>query len=305
MTSAYDRCVSGGRRDTSGIDIIEWRPSGHRMTYVAALARATIDAGRPVTLWTTKEVTETVEFQTQVSSLVSPVEFSVEISSGLGSARSLLHQLRVVRKRGGGAVVPEADRFLHVLLLALVTRQLPHPAAAIVMRPPQAVTGRLRGRLGSAGKSLLILGLLRSRTLDLQLLEDPLAQGNDRVWSQAVLSRESLRLDDPCGLLGTPLSELPRELRLARTRPFLAVLGVIDDRKQLPLLLDAWILNDPAGDYDLVVAGKQSPTVAMWLASATLPPHLVLIDRYLTDAEIHGVLEKAKGIACLHRWGAR
>ena len=136
MTSAYDRCVSGGRRDTSGIDIIEWRPSGHRMTYVAALARAAIDAGRPVTLWTTKEVTETVEFQTQVSSLVSPVEFSVEISSGLGSARSLLHQLRVVRKRGGGAVVPEADRFLYVLLLALVTRQLPHPTAAIVMRPP-------------------------------------------------------------------------------------------------------------------------------------------------------------------------
>jgi hypothetical protein len=202
-------------------------------------------------------------------------------------------------------VLPEADRFLHVLLFALIIRRLPRPTTAIVMRPPQSVRGRLRGRLGSLAKTLLILALTPWKSVDVHLLEDPLAEGDNRVWRDPILRRERFRLDDPCSLLETSPGELPEELRLRSSeRPFLTVVGSIDDRKNLPLTLAAWRSATELAGFDLVVAGKQSPSVSTWLQSAgPFTSNIYFVNRYLSDAEIRGVIEYSRGIVALYDGG--
>lgn len=296
--------MSERRAAGSGIDIVEWRAHGHRMTYVASIVRAANEVGLDVVLWTAPEVLETEEFQTQLSDLVSTGRLSICLVPDLGTTGGLIRHLGAIRRQGRAAVVPEADRFLHALGLALVARRLPRPTSVIIMRPPQSVTGRFRGRIGSIAKTALIVVLSPWRALDIQLLEDPLAQANDRVWTTPFLSRASFRLDDPCGLLETSAAEFPEELlQRPSSRPFLAVVGVIDGRKNLPLILEAWRLRPNSGS-DLIVAGKQTSAVSTWLESTAPPtPDSTFVNRYLTEAEIRGVLERSSGILALYDGG--
>lgn len=285
--------------------ILEWRHGGHRLFYVAAIVRAANEADLPIELVTSSGVLDTEEYRTHLAHLAEDGLLCVRTSSDVDQARGLRRELRSIRHERRPAVVPESDRFLHVLLLAKMLRQLPLPTTAIVMRPPQSVDGSLGARARSVIKSTLLLALSRWRTLDLQLLEDPLAEGDDRVWRQPILSSVHLRLDDPCGLVDEPAGELPPELdHVLADRPTLAMVGVIDGRKHLPLVLQAWRLASETAECDLVIAGKQTSSISSWLNSAgPLPGNIHFVDRYLTDVEVRGVLERSKAIFALYDGG--
>jgi glycosyltransferase involved in cell wall biosynthesis len=301
--AAYDRAVRRRRGGIAGVDIIEWRPLGHRMTYVASIVRVANDAGINVVLWTTPQVLETDEFDAQLSGFISNGQLTTNTSSQLGNPRGLLTALGEIRRQDRAAILPEADRYLHLLLLGLVSGQLPRNTTAIVMRPPRAVSGRWRGWLGSIVKTALVVVLVMSRRVDVQLLEDPLAEDGERLWT-GPLKRESLRLDDPCSLLDIESGELPVELQF-RTRRVasLALVGVIDHRKNVPLIIRAWQLAAPP-DAALIIAGKQSPSVSSWLAEAEpLPENVILINRYLSESEVRGILEQSNGILTLYDGG--
>jgi hypothetical protein len=275
------------------------------LSYVAAIVRSANDASLSIELVTSRVLTLSDEYQIHLARLVADGQLTVRTSDRLDRRGGITRELREIRLRGNAVVLPEADRSLHALLLAKLSRGLPVPTALIVMRPPQSVRGIWRARIGGFVKTLLIVVLCAWSSLDVLLLEDPLALGRDRVWRKRVLRSKSRRLDDPCGLVEIEASHLPKELNQdLGDRPMLAIVGVIDSRKQVPLVWAAWQLACGTIEGELVIAGKQSPDVSSWLRSAgPVPTRIHFIDRYLTDDEVRGVLERSNGIITLYDGG--
>lgn len=155
-------------------------------------------------------------------------------------------------------------------------------------------------------KTLLILGLSGSRrTVDVHLIEDPLAHGEDRAW-RAPLSGAQSRLDDPGDLLDADETKLPPELAgVSETVPIVGVLGSIDDRKRIPAILDAWRCSQARYTARLVVAGAQHGSAhdALVKLDAGLGESVTVVDRYLANGEMHAVLMRCSCILVLYDGG--
>ena len=302
VTSGSDAVGVQAASILGGVSVVEWRHGGHRLSYVAAIARSANQASIEIELVTSSAVESSDEYRIHLAQLVDDRSLLVRTSERLASGRGLSRELRSIRDRHRAAVLPEADKFLHVLLVAKLLRRLPVPTVAIVMRPPRS-GGGWRDRIRAMLKTALVLAASPLPALDVQLLEDPLAEGDERVWRSRLLRSAKWRLNDPCALLETPASNLPPELaEVTIDRSVLAIVGVIDSRKQLPLVLAGW--QFAGADGDLVIAGKQSPDVSAWLRSfGPLPKNVYFVDRYLTDSEVRAIVERSRGILLLYDGG--
>jgi hypothetical protein len=291
---------------TKMVYLLEWRHGGHRLAYVAAIARAAAGSGRRIVLVTTSTVTASDEYRTHVASLEGLGIIDVRIENELNTWRGKLSSLRDIRRAGSGAVIPEADPLMPVLLVAALSRGLPRPTVTILMRPPRWRQDGARSLVKGVLKAALITGCrLMYRSFDVQLLDDPLAEGGDRVW-HAPLSGQALRLDDPCDLFDTSAGALPPELAiLVGNDELMVVLGAIDSRKRVPLIIDAWLHSRRADNAKLVIAGRQHPDVVLRLQQADVAgnPSIMTIDRYLDNAEMGSILERSKGIFVLYDGG--
>jgi glycosyltransferase involved in cell wall biosynthesis len=287
---------------TSRIRILEWRHTGHRLAYVAAIVRSVPHDAAPAILETSAEAAASVEYAEHLLPLEQSGTLIRDVSEiGTGN-RALVASLRRARKLKEVVVLPEADRVLPVLAAVWLTRGLPRPTSIIVMRPPQWRDGGVRALPWALTKAALLTAFaLATGSFDVHLLEDPLAGGPDRVWRWPFES-ERLRLNDPSDLVNDSDVCLPPEL-LGESRPMIAVVGAIDERKNLPLILAAWHQTHARDDSVLVIAGRHSSEVRNLVASEGPGPSIISIDRYLSNAEMAAVLHACRGLFVLHDGG--
>jgi hypothetical protein len=261
-------------------------------------------APQPVELVTSPDVLHSGEYETHLSHFVHQGTMSVRAVDSLERPRSLVSLLHELRTQGRGAVLPEADKYLLHLVVAKLLRRLPRRMVVIVMRPPNAV--EKGGRVGSWAKRALIVSLMAWRqSIDVRLLDDPLASGASRCWQGLVLGRPPYRLNDPCGVLDVDSAPLPAALdRELAGRRVVAVVGALDARKNLPLVLQGWESAEMP-DSALLLAGPQSPGVAAWLndVEAQLPPNTYTWNEYLGHDQLRSAIERSTAIITLYDGG--
>jgi hypothetical protein len=290
------------RQTPTAVSVVEWRRGGHRLAYVAAIAKGADN--RPIELITSRDVLDSGEFETHLAPFVEFGTMTVRVVDDLEDSRVLFSLLSELRAAGQGVVLPEADKFLPQLVVAKILRRLPRRMVIIVMRPPDAVTtGR---RLGRWAKRAFIVSLMAwRRSLDVRLLEDPLGRGETRCWQGLVLGRPSYRLNDPCGVLDSESAPLPSSVTevLADLR-VVAVVGALDARKNLPLVIEGWETVNIPGSA-LLLAGPQSPGIDAWLRDneTRLPPNVFTWNNYLGHDELRSAIERSTAIITLYDGG--
>ena len=295
------------------VGILEWRHGGHRLAYVAAIVDGAAASGRRAVLLTDKETLGSPEFSVHLSE--NKNQDTRVSKQRIGTVAGMLASLRWLRSNAEITVVPEADRFLATLILAWLVRALPRNTSVIVMRPPvlQRASGHSFKRrqvdsvvVAATGllKTALMLVCQRISSIDMFLLEDPVATGAQRVWGWP-FSSETLRLDDPSDLIPAGRGIQPVELGSARRdRRVIAIVGSIDSRKQVPLLLRAWESVDKSGEPLLLLAGPHERQVRELVDQQRVADKSILsIDRYLTNEEMAGVIERSSGLAILYDGG--
>jgi glycosyltransferase involved in cell wall biosynthesis len=87
----------------------------------------------------------------------------------------------------------------------------------------------------------------------------------------------------PCSTHSRHRATYRAELGLPTDRRLVGIFGVVNERKQVPLVWDA--MQKRSIDADLVLAGGLSPDVAEWAASVTPTRHgrLIVRDEFLTN----------------------
>jgi hypothetical protein len=283
--------------------IIEWRHEGHRFGYVAAIARASTAAGLSPVLLTSADARSTREFSTHLSDVddLGVADLRRPISPTVGFARALLQ----ARRLGAiGVVVPEVDTLLPSLLLTALLLRRRLPITGIVMRPPRQGAGTMRSAWYRA-KAAMISADRFCPGLDLLLLEDPLADEDDLVWPRELVLG-GRRLDDPADLYRPAHhASLPQEIaQLTNDRALVTVMGVIDHRKQIPLVLEAWRQGQLGARATLLIAGKQREGTRPALEQASAEDRsIVTVDRYLSNEEMGAIIERSSVMLLLYDVG--
>jgi glycosyltransferase involved in cell wall biosynthesis len=190
-------------------------------------------------------------------------------------------------------VIPEVDNLLIELCLLRLVRRLPERTVGIMMRPPNRSI-RFRGY----SKRALIGVVRRLRSVSILFLEDPLADGGTAVWPlhyPKLLDPSDLYLSRSTSLLPPEVEGLPEDV------PMIGILGAIDERKNVPLVLSAWAHGQHGRHAVLVVAGRQAASV-----TARIRPQLsddksiVAVNRYLSNGELGALLSRCHGLVLLY-----
>lgn len=290
-----------GSRSISAVTVIEWRTSGHRLAHVRAVLTHALQQGSSVRLITTPRARTTVEYRTHLAEIEPALR--VEEVDDLGGVIGVSRRLRRLRTTSDRVVLPEADRWLGLLLVLRLARSLPDGLTGIIMRPPRAGCG-IRSTVIRATKTALLRLLMRlGGPPRLLLLEDPLATGDDRVWPAWAIDEGTL-IHDPADIALPAVAALPEELgRLPEAAVVFALVGSINDRKQVDQIIAAWAHLGPG--IHLVIAGLVQPGLRERLRGAVEMSHtnIHLIDRYLRDDELRGVVERSHGTFVLYDGG--
>lgn len=265
--------------------IVEPDPGGHRFQAVGNVARAAIAAGSPVVLLTSTIGRDDVAFGVFLADLDIEVEAPFDAiyprtADMVRAVRDVCDDLDVAR-----VIVMDADQSLkrwwylaprafrglrrRPKVTFMVTR---YPARLSILdrtgwrlRIPKATlalfamaTGSLHRVVGFAGRDDLSRGWVVRRVRD---PETCLAHSRDR---------DAIR----------------DELGLPRDRKLVGLFGVIQPRKNAPLILEA--LKRANVDADLLLGGELSPEVRYWVDG--LPEEdrrrVIVRDAFLTDLEL-------------------
>ena len=264
--------------ESSTITIIEWRHTGHRLSYLRGIVDAAAGRGIALEIVTQAAALQSEEWRVHLGDV--PDLVVTVLAPERFEASELPAVLRGQRRLGRSVVVPEVDRVLHAVALAFLTRQLPRRTTIIAMRPPK--WSEPRKWLASIAKVVALRLLAATHSVSVLLLEDPLASGRNRVWGPP-LSSATLRLDDPADEPDRN-GQLPDELsRLAARTKIIALTGAIDDRKQAPLILDGWDQSRriPTAHWLSLGSRRKRCEEALDVHPATKRSDVILIDRYL------------------------
>ncbi|MGK2955498.1 MAG: hypothetical protein ACSLFI_07510 [Solirubrobacterales bacterium] len=269
--------------------VVESGHSGHRLAYVAAIGRVAEEAGLTWCLVTTTEARSSAEFQTHLSRR----ELNVHERPPAEGWRERLRLIRSARARL--IVIPEADKYLAPLVVAVALRMLACPCSIVVMRPP-ARGGLTASWFKGLVKRLLVTYLSRVSKVQVHLLDDPLAGLDDTVWTGPPF-RRSMIIHDPFDLAGDPLAGAGESVG-STAEPYLTVVGVIDERKEIPEIFEAWQLSGSAEHGRLLIAGKSTGEVEPLLRDT--PTGVEVVDRYLSNPELVGTVRAARGLIVLY-----
>lgn len=285
------------------LGILEWRHEGHRLGYVAAIARAATADGLSPILFTESHVRRTNEYRVHLTSLDGLIVRDLE--APITNSRSFLAALKGIgRNDVDGIVIPEVDTLLPALFIKTFLRRSGTRVSGIVMRPPRRGS-TLRQAAWSVAKAALIRSDRLCPDLELLLLEDPLASGPDLVWPEKLLSPRR-RLDDPSDLYSVAdESALPAELQnLSVERPIVTIMGVIDHRKQIPLAIEAWKQARAGDSAYFIIAGKQRTEVTQTIQEAVaIDGSIVAVDRYLKNEEMGALIKRSTALLLLYDVG--
>jgi hypothetical protein len=286
-------------RSGRSTSIVEWRAAGHRLAYVAAIAEAARRDDHRATLLTTEGVLGSQEFDLHLSELVRQGDLGVEVVPGLPKVRELRTAVCRELRAGRRCVVPEADRHLALLLVARLSARQGR-LVIILMRPPNLRGGRRSALAALAKISLLALVRpLRGLGVRALLLSDAM-RSRSPAWPRW-LGWTGDPVGDPADLFTGSSATPPPELA-STNQPFVAVAGILDERKDLALVLEAWEgAVRGGGGASLVLAGRvhaNARGVKGWMR-----PNVTLIDRHLSDGELHWIVRHAKAMIVMYDGG--
>lgn len=245
--------------------------TGHRWNYVELLAREALAAGVGVHLATTAQGNAEM---LSVAGSAPQLPVSILGDASLRSLAAEAERLGVQR-----VVIPDADRYALRLavpgswpsrleLRLLVMREHAQPRSN-----PLITTGVEHLR-----RTLFALATRRSN-VRLYYLASALAE----IDSRHVPDPVTLEADD------SPPVDLEQD------RFWFAVLGALDERKNVPVVIQAMeLLGDEA--VGLVLAGRMAPEVARQVASSAGKAPRHIIDARLTDGELDALV---KAVDCL------
>ncbi|MFC5061713.1 glycosyltransferase family protein [Actinomycetospora atypica] len=213
-----------------------------------------------------------------------PSERREAIATGLSAARAA----------GARLVVPDGDKNVAPLLLALARARGTHPPVSVLLMRTSLPGGPERATPGMTVKPPLAFLLARVPRVRVRFLTDAfgvvvrrrgfpgIEPVRDPVTVPGPVARpDDARPDDAGG---------PAGFRLG-------VFGVVSARKNVPLLLEAL---EQLPDVHLVVGGRCEPDVRTALEESPLADRLHVDDRLLSEAEFDAAVSGADAVAVLH-----
>lgn len=243
--------------------IVEPDPGGHRFQYVSHVATLAAEAGQ-VVLLTSRGAAAMAEFQTYLAR--APITVEERFDEIYPATRLIAQTVADLARRLDVATVfvMDADqslkRWWRVAPSAL--RGLPYRPRVIFLLTRYPARLSIFDRLGWLHRvSKSTLALLAMATASLSRIVT--LAGRDDM-SKGMLVK---RVRDPaiCTAHARDRSAIRQRLGLPLDRRLAGILGVISDRKNVPLVAAAVLASGP--DIDLLLAGTLEADVAAWLAA--------------------------------------
>jgi glycosyltransferase involved in cell wall biosynthesis len=284
-----------------GVAVAEMESAGHRLRYVRLLLLA-VPAERRVLL-VPAPVRDSPEFAEHLADVKADL---VVLPDQRGAAMRLA--VATVVARGAQLVVPDGDKNVAPLLLALARARFPRVAVSLLLMRTTLPGGPEPATAGMALKPLLAAVLARLPRVRVRFLTDAFG---------VVVRRRGFPGIEP---VRDPVEVLPD----ARPRPdddqgggrddgdrpvAVGVFGVVSARKNVPVLLAALAGSpddDPVARAHLVVGGRCEPDVRDLLASSpdavalAAAGRLHVDDRLLTEEEFDAAVAAVDAVAVLH-----
>lgn len=190
----------------------------------------------------------------------------------------------------GRPILLDGDRYLRALI-----RQRP-PSGTVILLMRARMKGA-RGVIGCLLKAVIAAFLILFSAARVVRLSSS-TQGTDcsRLlrWLPFVVDPDPVRAEPFSADETSNLPLLPGRYAL--------VAGRIDDRKSVAHLID-WVINTGLDDVSLVLAGRTTDKVRANIDSRLTPPRsssVVVIDRFMTDAELLHLYSRAAAVMCLY-----
>lgn len=294
-----------------GIAVVELDPAGHRLRYVRFLLAAVAPERR--LLLVPAAVRASPELAEHLSDLVTEV---VELPPSRPAAMRLA--VATARTRGLRLVVPDGDKHVAPLLLALARGGLGHVAVSLLLMRTALPGGPEPATVGMALKPVLAGVLARLPGVRVRFLTDAFGVVVRRRGFPGIAPvRDPVEVRSPVPAPvpheGNPGSDgatrsSPHEREPARGFS-VGVFGVISARKNLPILLAALAGapdDDPVAGVHLVVAGRCEPDVRACLerspeaAALAAAGRLHVDDRLLREDEFDAAVAGVDVVAVLH-----
>ena len=265
--------------------VVEPNPTGHRLSYVRLLADAAISRGDRVVFATTTVAVDSDEFRV----FLEPLGDSIDVVTIPEATPSAIEKL--VRATAAQlAVVPDGDRFA-MRLGARGRWRGEANLSVLIMRDPVSARSGPRKIL----KTVLLGRAARLAGVNLYYLRSAVRGGSGTgvgVFDPVHISADSSdaqRLKNDWGL---------------DDRFWFGILGVVDARKNLPLVLDA-LTHTTGGKIGLLVAGKSDPATLRAAETASTAfttggGEVVVVNRMLSDRELDAALLAVDCVVLAH-----
>lgn len=275
--------------------IFEPSPSGHRFSTVRGLVEAMADLPVQISLLTGRDAFDTPQYREQIGPVSQSIDDTIAIDAVPAEGlRGALHKARAL-----AATLTDAHRFDHVYvpygdgtvqLLPLVAPGLPRTLKAhgtvleaLLMRGDYVyLPGKRLQRL------LAHIGV-RSAGFERLHFSDPVVRQYFARQSEALSSR-CRAIPDPT--IARPVGardEARRALGLPAHGTIVGSIGVMDTRKGIDLLIDAFLrVRRPGTDY-LLLGGKLNRDIQQHLQDNT-DDSVLTADRYLSEREFDDAL---------------
>lgn len=277
------------------VAIVESNHTGHRLYFVRLLVEEAERRGDEVLVLLSGDATASDEYELHLRR----VEGLFEVHTlARGTREPRLAALRRIARdlRTDLVVVPDGDRVARSMALS---RRWSGPGSLTVLvlrEKSQSKDSAGKELLTNVIKSAIYRWADRGRNARVVLLKTALWRGTSRLATA----------NDPVTMTATAASigALRTELGLDTSRHWFAVLGVVDERKNLPLVARS-LAALKGRDIGLVVAGQCSPSVlsaaeeGLTALRSTGAP-VVLVNRMLSDLELDSIVGAVDTVVMAH-----
>ena len=271
--------------------ILERIHSGHRLYYVRILATAAHERGSKVTIVLGKGGAESEEARLHLSTLPESIGIREEIGADLTTAARLSHQLKA-----DVTVVPDGDWLLKPLVKARRWRGT-GALSLLVMREPNAGPGRtLSSSIKRSGKLLAMRWVASLSRVRLSVLKSATWTGS----SEFNVAHDPVTLTTTRGKAAATV----QEWGVTPNRYWFSVLGAVNSRKNLPLVVEA-LSQIGSSELGLFVGGACDPgelrAAQPWIQEfEARGGRVAIVDRLLSDDELDAAVLAVSCIVIAH-----
>lgn len=295
MMFADGRDPSAGFTDehSSGLRLlVEPNMSGHRFNYVRILVEYAAERNIPIALLTTKS--GHVEYMEKVSGDARDVRTFIITAS---RAPSLAEVARISQEIMPSHVIfPSGDWAALGLLSTVGWRGFGFLRILAIREFGQGRKGFVIPLLKTYLRKLIFTSVDLQPRVTIALLTSPISPTKGRL----------ARVPDPIEFEPSPhvIAELRTQHDISREVHWFAVAGVLDERKNIPLVMEALSLaaRRVARPIGLILAGSQSPATRLHIEEfgPVMGQPVIQVDRQLTATELDSLIAIADCMVLAH-----